>query len=747
MEDIRAAADEFVAALAEQMTAEDLTSENTLYSKIVNLLKIFLQKLGFVNITDSDIKALLHESYKNLAEETQQPPIDNNEPTTTDNNTEEQAAEPAQPTEPNTPEQEQTAPTETEQPTEQEPEAKPKPKRKPAKPKKPKVKPATPTETEQEQTNKQEEKDNSLNGVPDVTSLFDSNAKLRELRDKLLSKKGNGITVFEEREATDGTKGLAIGNRSSTTIYWLDDLTGENGKEELKSYHKFLEDAEKKHDENVMLSKVRSASDFVEYLKSIGEYDAKRGVSGYDIKLYIKQAKDGLANERYIRDVMLPLIEALNAPTETEQPTDNRGGTQRNVENDVDEKEKEDAGFALRTKPETNMRSAISAMRKIAEGADYVPKAVVREDIERYGGDKYVGFYWGETGNPNNNFKGGYGLAHIGAKHGNEVIRQILDVLCNGKIDRYVQGNKTVILSNGKYECVLALTKSGNKETWLLSGWDKIEKADGNSEVSTQSVPTQGSPTFSRTDLGAALSTDKDTTSKPNRGKKGKNDDIRFRISDKRKADIANKVRSKLTDISEAGIDTLITEIEKLGEANKKRGQEGNVRLENAALHFALQGTIRLPEDNEKVIQAFENAERFHDDVTKYKSPEELNAKYAEKIAERERINPDNVKTLSNRQELRDGIVVYNVEDSEQGRRDMRQIINTHFGKDASPWCLLQGDGKGNLTEESGRYWQHYNAFDKRVAFKDGKLLAFFANDVGRPTWWDRNDAPLTVCL
>ena len=139
------------------MTAEDLQSENTLYSKIVNLLKIFLQKLGFVNITDSDIKALLHESYKNLAEETQQPPIDNNEPTTTDNNTEEQAAEPAQPTEPNTPEQEQTAPTETEQPTEQEPEAKPKPKRKPAKPKKPKVKPATPTETEQEQTNKQEE--------------------------------------------------------------------------------------------------------------------------------------------------------------------------------------------------------------------------------------------------------------------------------------------------------------------------------------------------------------------------------------------------------------------------------------------------------------------------------------------------------------------------------------------------------------------------------------------------------------
>ena len=162
--------------------------------------------------------------------------------------------------------------------------------------------------------------------------------------------------------------------------------------------------------------------------------------------------------------------------------------------------------FSLKTKPDVNMKSAVSAMIKIAEGADYVPNAVVREDLEQYGGDKNVGFYWGKTGNPNKEYKGGYGLAHIGAKHGEEVIRQILDVMCNGKIDRYVSGNKTAVLSNGKFECVVALTRNGNKESWLLSGWDKIEKAGGNSEVSTQSVPMQGSPTFSRTDLGAALS-------------------------------------------------------------------------------------------------------------------------------------------------------------------------------------------------------------------------------------------------
>ena len=199
--------------------------------------------------------------------------------------------------------------------------------------------------------------------------------------------------------------------------------------------------------------------------------------------------------------------------------------------------------FSLKTKPDVNMESAVSAMIKIAEGADYVPNAVVREDLEQYGGDKNVGFYWGKTGNPNKEYKGGYGLAHIGAKHGEEVIRQILDVMCNGKIDRYVAGNKTAVLSNGKFECVVALTRNGNKESWLLSGWDKIEKAGGNSEVSTQSVPMQGSPTFSRTDLGAALSAAKIDNSSETTKKNGE----KFSLKDEKTlAGVHNITEEKL---------------------------------------------------------------------------------------------------------------------------------------------------------------------------------------------------------
>ena len=44
----------------------------------------------------------------------------------------------------------------------------------------------------------------------------------------------------------------------------------------------------------------------------------------------------------------------------------------------------------------------------------------------------------------------------------------------------------------------------------------------------------------------------------------------------------------------------------------------------------------------------------------------------------------------------------------------------------------------GNLTQ-AWDYWKHYNATEKRIAFKNGKLLAFCAssNDV---TWWNRED-------
>ena len=170
---------------------------------------------------------------------------------------------------------------------------------------------------------------------------------------------------------------------------------------------------------------------------------------------------------------------------------------------------------------------------------------------------------------------------------------------------------------------------------------------------------------------------------------------------------------------------------------------KANTKKIKIAVKWLADGTIRLPEDADKVDMAIEYANRKGIDAMQYNSPLDLIDALKGHVEIKDKpIDPDTVKELTNKVEYGDGLTVYEVENSEAGRQAMRRIINTHFGKDASPWCLLQGDSEGNLTKQSAQYWQHYNAYPKRVAFKDGKLLAFFANDEDTPVWWDRLDRP-----
>ena len=130
-----------------------------------------------------------------------------------------------------------------------------------------------------------------------------------DLKDRAL--KVPGVTVFEETTATNGERCIKVGNKNSTTTYWFSDFAGDNATVELRTDRKILAQLEKKHDENVRLSKVKTANDFWEYLKSIGEADPKRGTAGYDIQTYIKQAKQDLVNEQYLRDVTIPVVEFI----------------------------------------------------------------------------------------------------------------------------------------------------------------------------------------------------------------------------------------------------------------------------------------------------------------------------------------------------------------------------------------------------------------------------------------------------
>ena len=174
-------------------------------------------------------------------------------------------------------------------------------------------------------------------------------------------------------------------------------------------------------------------------------------------------------------------------------------------------------------------------------------------------------------------------------------------------------------------------------------------------------------------------------------------------------------------------------------------GKFNTPKEQKAALHWFIKGSVRLPEDAPKVTEALQYADRAkgkaNTDAMSYTSPMEMiEALHAFKPKAKP-INPDTVPELSDKQEMGNGVTTYLVQDDRQGQQAMRQIINTHWGEDANPWCLLHGDGKGNLSDglngsyDAWHYWKHYSALPKRVAFKDGKLLAFMATDQEAEDW------------
>lgn len=164
-------------------------------------------------------------------------------------------------------------------------------------------------------------------------------------------------------------------------------------------------------------------------------------------------------------------------------------------------------------------------------------------------------------------------------------------------------------------------------------------------------------------------------------------------------------------------------------------GKFATPKEQKAALKWLIGGRLILPEDAPKVTEAIRYAEKAKKDPLQYDGPVELMNALAEFKPKDKPIDPDTVPQLSDKRVLPDGVVTYAVQDDRAGQQAMREIVNTHWGKNANPWCLLHGDGEGNLSDGSDggynawEYWNHYNALPKRVAFRNGKLLAFMATE------------------
>ena len=227
----------------------------------------------------------------------------------------------------------------------------------------------------------------------------------------------------------------------------------------------------------------------------------------------------------------------------------------------------------------------------------------------------------------------------------------------------------------------------------------------------------------------------------------------------KRRAQFRSILSKKRQDISPDAQDALLDEIEKFKTPKEQK----------LALHWFVRGAIKLPEDAYKVTDAVGYADRAKKDPFTYISPMSLINELHEFKPKEKPIDPDTVPELSDKKTFPMGVTTYLVEDSLYGQQAMRKIIDTHWGEKASPWCLLARDlrrercldldvmqawfdryGKDNSIpqfntmydeeqfylkhgtdglDQAWKYWNHYNGLPKRVAFKDGKLLAFMATE------------------
>ena len=112
----------------------------------------------------------------------------------------------------------------------------------------------------------------------------------------------------------------------------------------------------------------------------------------------------------------------------------------------------------LTAEPGKNAERARTALDEVMrKRSGYVDNAAYRVETG------WIRLDWGDAGNPNNNYKGGHGIAHIAAKHP-EALRNLPDVLARGEIYKHEQPGKLYVLHGTSY-AVLGSLHGGAKKT------------------------------------------------------------------------------------------------------------------------------------------------------------------------------------------------------------------------------------------------------------------------------------------
>jgi len=145
---------------------------------------------------------------------------------------------------------------------------------------------------------------------------------------------------------------------------------------------------------------------------------------------------------------------------------------------------------------------------------------------------------------------------------------------------------------------------------------------------------------------------------------------------------------------------------------------------------------MKLPEDNYKLKDSVELAEKNNLDIFSYNNPNEIIEKYAGK-SKAKPTNPNKVEEFGKGMIINGkyNIIAYEVQDTKEGMAAVREVVDTHFGPKSNPWCIISRKEQFGM-DDAWQNWMVYRDGPKRIIFQDGKLISFYAND----QYWDRMD-------
>lgn len=198
--------------------------------------------------------------------------------------------------------------------------------------------------------------------------------------------------------------------------------------------------------------------------------------------------------------------------------------------------------------------------------------------------------------------------------------------------------------------------------------------------------------------------------------------DIRAFIGKKARAQFKARLMKMRPDLSEKTIDKSLDKLHQLAESKE------NTAFIKAIIHWMSAGSIvDLDRDYQVAEKIYKYVKDKHVDVFKYRTLSELLKSPEMQPKKRDtHFDPNTEPTFKHeRTETVDGrtFEIYDVEDSKDGMAAVCRALYANYA--GSPWCLSTFTNTGKPTQSAWNYWQQYPNLKRKIAFENGKPVAF----------------------